>query len=289
MEQYFLGLAIKEAEKAADKGEVPVGAVIVKDNMVIAKARNMKENLKDVTAHAEILVIKKASEKLNNWRLNGCEMYVTLEPCAMCAAAICQSRISKIYIGTFDPIAGACGSITNLVQNENLGYNVNVKWLYSKECSDLLSDFFKLRRVKNLEVKWFKGSRDLKAGLELRKKVFVGEQDVPEDMEIDEFDKDCDHIVIYRGKTAAAVGRIVFDNGKCFFGRIAVAKEYRGTGLGKFLVEEMLKKAVKDGIKEVFIHAQVYAQGFYERIGFKSYGEKFNDAGIEHISMSIQI
>lgn len=146
MENNFLSLAIKEAEKAASKGEVPVGAAIVKNNEVIAKAYNMKESLKDVTAHAEILAIKRASEKLNNWRLKGCEMYVTLEPCAMCAAAICQSRISKIYIGTFDPEAGACGSVINLVQSERMGYNVNVKWLYSEKCSDLLKDFFKHRR-----------------------------------------------------------------------------------------------------------------------------------------------
>ncbi|WP_053241995.1 GNAT family N-acetyltransferase [Clostridium sp. DMHC 10] len=125
-----------------------------------------------------------------------------------------------------------------------------------------------------MEVKWFKGNKDLKDGFELRKKVFVGEQDVPDDMEIDEFDIDCDHIVIYKGKDAIGVGRIIFDNGKCFFGRIAVSKEYRGTGIGKVLVEEMLKKAFKDGIKEVLIHAQAYAQGFYEKLGFKPYGEK---------------
>lgn len=146
MENDFLDLAIKEAEKAAAKGEVPVGAVIVKDNEVISKAHNMKESLNDVTAHAEILAIKKASEKFNNWRLNGCQMYVTLEPCSMCAAAICQSRISKIYIGTFDPEAGACGSAINLAQDERVGYHINVEWLYSEECSDLLRDFFKRRR-----------------------------------------------------------------------------------------------------------------------------------------------
>ncbi|MFL0251371.1 GNAT family N-acetyltransferase [Clostridium neuense] len=142
---------------------------------------------------------------------------------------------------------------------------------------------------KKLEVRWFKGSKNLKDGLELRKKVFVGEQDVPEDMEIDEFDKDCDHIVIYRDKAVVAVGRIIFDNSKCFFGRIAVAKEYRGTGLGKILVTEMLKKAVEDGVREVFIHAQAYAQKFYEKLGFEAYGEKFDEAGIEHVSMSIRI
>lgn len=149
MEEYFLNLAIKEAEIAASEEEVPVGAVIVKDNEVIAKAHNLKEKLKDPTAHAEILAIRQACTKLGDWRLNGCELYVTLEPCAMCAAAICQSRMSKIYIGTFDPEAGACGSVINLIQNRGLGYNINVKWLYFDKCSEILKKFFENRRIKN--------------------------------------------------------------------------------------------------------------------------------------------
>ncbi|WP_234125007.1 nucleoside deaminase [Clostridium hydrogenum] len=149
MEEYFLNLAIKEAEIAASEEEVPVGAVIVKDNEVIARAHNLKEKLKDPTAHAEILAIRQACTKLGDWRLNGCELYVTLEPCAMCAAAICQSRISKIYIGTFDPEAGACGSVINLIQNRGLGYNINVKWLYFDKCSEILKKFFENRRIKS--------------------------------------------------------------------------------------------------------------------------------------------
>ena len=107
----MLSLALEEAEKAREKGEVPVGAVIVKDGEIIARAHNLKETLKDPTAHAEILAIREACNKLNNWRLNGCEMYVTLEPCPMCAGAILQSRLSKIYIGTFDDTTGAAGSV----------------------------------------------------------------------------------------------------------------------------------------------------------------------------------
>lgn len=148
MEEYFLNLAIKEAQIAASEGEVPVGAVIVKDNEVIAAAHNLKEKLKDPTAHAEILAIKQACTKLGDWRLNGCELYVTLEPCAMCAAAICQSRISKVYIGTFDPEAGACGSVINLIQDRRLGYHINVNWLYFDKCSEILKKFFENRRIK---------------------------------------------------------------------------------------------------------------------------------------------
>ena len=107
----MLSLALEEAEKAREKGEVPVGAVIVKNGEIIAWAHNLKETLKDPTAHAEILAIREACNKLNNWRLHGCEMYVTLEPCPMCAGAILQSRLSKIYIGTFDDTTGAAGSV----------------------------------------------------------------------------------------------------------------------------------------------------------------------------------
>ena len=109
----------------------------------------MKETLKDVTAHAEILAIKKASKKLDNWRLSDAEMYVTLEPCPMCASVIAQSRIKKVYIGTFDPTSGACGSIINLAQNNRLNTFYDVKWCYDERCSEILSDFFENRRIEN--------------------------------------------------------------------------------------------------------------------------------------------
>ncbi len=142
----MLKLALEEAEKARKKGEVPVGALIVKDGKVISKAHNLKETLNDPTAHAEILAIKKACEKLGNWRLYGCEMYVTLEPCPMCAGAILQSRISKIHIGTFDETTGAAGSIINILQNPNLNHFLDIVWNNDEECSKILTEFFKDRR-----------------------------------------------------------------------------------------------------------------------------------------------
>ena len=143
MDKMFLDEALIEAEKANKLGEVPVGTVIVKDGEIIARAHNNKELFNDCTAHAEVLAIKEASHKLNNWRLNGCEMYVTLEPCPMCASAIAASRIKTIYIGTFDPVMGACGSVVNLLQNDYLNYNVDVKWMYSEICSSIITEFFR--------------------------------------------------------------------------------------------------------------------------------------------------
>lgn len=142
----FMKEALEEAHKAYLKGEVPVGAVIVKDGIIISRAHNRREELKSPLAHAEIIAINSASKVLDNWRLNGCEMYVTLEPCPMCAGAILQSRLSKVHIGTFDPTLGACGSVVNLLNNENANRIVNIQWEYNDECSEVLKDFFKIRR-----------------------------------------------------------------------------------------------------------------------------------------------
>lgn len=146
MKEFFIKEALKEANEALYLKEVPVGAIIVNDNKIISRAFNLKETLKDPTAHAEVLAIRKACEALNNWRLNGCEMYVTLEPCPMCASAIAQARISKLYIGTFDPTAGGCGSVVDVIDNPYLSYKVQVEWMFNEQCSRLLTDFFKQKR-----------------------------------------------------------------------------------------------------------------------------------------------
>ena len=142
--------ALKEAKKAYDKLEVPVGAVIVKEGKIIARAHNLKETKYDTTKHAEILAIQKASKKLNNWRLIDCDMYVTLEPCSMCAGAIINSRIRKVYIGALDEKTGAAGSVLNLFEDFTFNHNVEVeKGIMQEECETMLKNFFKmLRKIK---------------------------------------------------------------------------------------------------------------------------------------------
>ena len=142
----FIDEAKSEALKAYNKGEIPVGAVIVKDGIIIGRGHNLKEVLNDVTAHAEILAIKEAAKNIGDWRLDEAEMYVTLEPCPMCASAIVQSRISKLYIGTFNKDMGACGSVISLLDSRRLNSFVEVKWLYDEECSKLLVKFFEESR-----------------------------------------------------------------------------------------------------------------------------------------------
>ena len=153
MQEKFMKQALKEAQKAYDKLEIPVGAVIVKDGKIIARAHNIKELKNDTTKHAEIIAIQKASKKLGAWRLNDCEMYVTLEPCPMCAGAIIQARIKKLYIGTMDEKTGACGAVLNLLEDYKFNHQVEVETgLLNNECEKILKDFFKDLRKKKREV-----------------------------------------------------------------------------------------------------------------------------------------
>ena len=146
----FMEEALKEAEKAAALGEVPIGAVIVKDGNIVGRGHNLTETAKDPTAHAEMEAIRQAARNLGGWRLIGCDMYVTAEPCAMCAGAIVWSRIETLHIGTMDPKAGACGSVFNIVQEKKLNHNVKIEiGMLQEQCSGILKDFFRnLRRTK---------------------------------------------------------------------------------------------------------------------------------------------
>lgn len=151
MKEIFMNEALKEAKKAYCKGEIPVGAVIVKDNKIISRGHNLKEKSKDTTKHAEIIAIQKASKKLKAWRLLDCEMYVTLEPCSMCAGAIINSRIKKVYIGTKDLKTGAAGSVLNLFEDYKFNHIVEIEnGILEEECENIIKTFFKeLRRRKN--------------------------------------------------------------------------------------------------------------------------------------------
>jgi len=152
MQEKFMKEALKEAKKALKLEEIPVGAVIVRDGKIIARGYNKKELKKDATRHAEIIAIEKASKKLDNWRLIDCEMYVTVEPCVMCAGAILSSRIKKVYIGTDDNRMGAVGSVLNLFEDYTFNHKVEYeKGILKKEAETLIKDFFKYLRNKKGE------------------------------------------------------------------------------------------------------------------------------------------
>lgn len=139
--------ALSEAAKAGEDGEVPVGAVIVREGRAIARAANQVEKLRDATAHAEMLALTAAAAALENWRLEGCTLYVTMEPCAMCAGAILLARLDRVVYGADDPIAGACGSALDVANHPKLPRRVEVAGgIRGSECAALLKEFFKKRR-----------------------------------------------------------------------------------------------------------------------------------------------
>lgn len=141
--------ALKEALKAYDKGEVPVGAVIVRDGEIIGRGHNLTETGNDPTLHAEMIAIREAAKKLGGWRLTDCSMYVTLEPCSMCAGALVWSRMEKLFIGAMDPKAGACGSVLDIVRNEKLNHRIEIETgIMEEECSELIKRFFRELRIK---------------------------------------------------------------------------------------------------------------------------------------------
>ena len=143
----FMKEALKEAKKAELIDEVPIGCVIVKDDKIIARGHNQRETNQDPTGHAEIIAIKKASKKLNSWRLEGCDIYVTLEPCIMCSGAIIQSRISKVYYGASDPKGGALGSSINVLNAHNINHHPEViSGVLKEECSSIITNYFKSKR-----------------------------------------------------------------------------------------------------------------------------------------------
>lgn len=149
MHRDWMKLAIIEAKKAREKDEVPIGAVIVLNGEVIARAHNLRETTQNAVTHAELLAIQQACEKLGTWRLEGAELYVTLEPCPMCSGAIILSRIEKVYFGAADPKAGCAGTLMNLLEDDRFNHQSQVVGgVMEDECGELLRDFFRRLRLK---------------------------------------------------------------------------------------------------------------------------------------------
>ena len=148
-DKYFMKAALKAAKKARENGEVPVGAVLVKDDEIISTGQNSPITSNDPTAHAEIIALREGGEKLKNYRLIDTTLYVTMEPCTMCMGAIIHARIKKLVFGTFDPRAGAAGSLFDFTIENKFNHNVEVKsGILESECRELIQDFFKQKRSK---------------------------------------------------------------------------------------------------------------------------------------------
>ena len=153
-DEKYMRAAIGQARKAGAIGEVPIGCVIVYEDKIIARGYNRRTIDKNVLSHAEILAIKKACKKIGDWRLEGCTMYVTLEPCPMCAGAIVQARIPKVVIGCMNPKAGCAGSVLDLLHEDGFNHQVEMEnGVLEEECSRLMKEFFKALREKKAAVK----------------------------------------------------------------------------------------------------------------------------------------
>ena len=151
---YFMNIAIKEALKAKAIDEVPIGCIVVKDDKVIARSFNKREKTQDPIGHAEIKTLQKAAKKLNSWRLEDCDLYVTLEPCIMCSGAIIQSRIRRVYFGAYDPKGGAFGSSINVLDANNINHHPEIiGGVLEEECSSLLTNYFKEKRLNKKNMK----------------------------------------------------------------------------------------------------------------------------------------
>ena len=163
-DEKYMRQALRQAKKAYDLNETPIGCVIVHDGKIIGRGYNRRNTDKNPLAHAEITAIRKASRKMGDWRLEGCTLYVTLEPCQMCAGAIVQARVSEVVIGCMNPKAGCAGSILNLLEMAQFNHQVKVtRNVLQEECSEMLKDFFRQLRV------WKKEEKE-------RKKALLSEQ-----------------------------------------------------------------------------------------------------------------
>ena len=149
-DKHFMRIAIEQAGIAEESGDVPIGAVVVHEGQIIAKAYNQRRQLQDPTAHAEIIALTQAAAALESWRLNGCTIYVTLEPCPMCAGALVLSRMDRLVYGCDDPKAGACRSLYNIVTDERLNHRLEVTTgVLEEQCREQLQNFFARRRQEN--------------------------------------------------------------------------------------------------------------------------------------------
>ncbi len=158
-DEKFMREALKQAHKAAALEEVPIGCVIVRDGKIIARGYNRRNTEGSTLAHAELIAIRKASKKLGDWRLEDCTMYVTLEPCPMCAGAVLQARIPRIVIGTMNPKAGCAGSVLNILQNRGFNHQVvQAEGVLGQECQDIMQDFFRKLRRRKRSAKYVKNA-----------------------------------------------------------------------------------------------------------------------------------
>lgn len=295
MHKQYMEAALDEANKAYELDEVPVGAIIVHNGEIISKGYNMRETLNDPLAHAEMIAIKKASVYLSTWKLNECILYVTIEPCIMCAGSIIQSRIGTVVYGAKDNKGGSFGSTVNLNDIEGYNHYPNIiSGIMEDETSQILSKFFKEKRIMQIKISVVNNQEDFEEVKNLRNEVFVKEQKVDPDIEFDDYDDlnrdDVIHIVAKQNNEVVASLRLLLEkNKKIIVGRVVVKETHRKQGIGLKIMNYAEKYAFNNGYKLLELGAQTYALPFYENCGYTAFGDIFLDANIEHRMMRKEI
>lgn len=282
--------AIKEAQKALMYDEVPVGAIIVYNGEIIARAHNLRETKQSTLAHAENLVIHQANKVLESWQLNECTLYVTLEPCVMCAGSIIKARLKRVVFGAYDPKGGAMGSLININEIQGLNHQVILKGgVLAEETSQLLKEFFIQKRDKQIKVKKVTTKDEFEDIKKLRYEVFVEEQNVDPEIEYDEYDvmnrEDVVHVIAKQKDRIVGGLRLLLKGKTMTVGRVVVDKAMRNHKIGSKLMTYADRYAVNNGYDEIQLGAQFKAMPFYESCGYESYGDVFMDANIEHKMM----
>ncbi|WP_157777107.1 tRNA adenosine(34) deaminase TadA [Erysipelothrix larvae] len=287
----YMKEALIEAKKALEHNDVPIGAVVVRDETIIARSYNKREYLNDPTAHAEVLALREAGKNLNNWNLSDCTLYVTIEPCPMCAGATILSRIGTVVYGAKEPKGGSLGSTFNMLEISGFNHYPNqISGILEEECRGLVMDFFKEKRKEQIKVKHIHDQDLFEKALSVRKEVFVIEQQVDETLEYDEYDDiardDVIHLAAIQNESVLGTLRLISKGKTLKVGRVAVLKSSRGLHIGAKLMDAADRYARNSGYDTLELDAQLYAIPFYEKQGFTTHGGVFLDANIEHKKMT---
>ncbi len=290
-DERFMRDALALAGHAGAAGEVPIAALVVIDGQVIGRGANRVIRDRDTTAHAEIVALRDAFKTVNNYRVPGATVYTTVEPCAMCAGALMHARVSRIVWGAADAKFGAAGSVLNLFAEAKLNHHARdvVGHVCENDAAMLLRKFFASKRAKKqtvgdvtMEVKTATWQDDQSTLKTIRFEVFVEEQGVPAEEEIDKFDPISIHAIAWVDGQAAGCGRLLPDG---HIGRMAVRKAFRGKNVGAQLLLHLMARARQRGDRESVLSAQTHALGFYEKYGFVAEGAEYLDCDIPHRDM----
>lgn len=298
----FMTAALELAREAAEQGETPVGAVIVRNGVIVGRGKNLREKSRDALRHAEINAIEEACRNLGGWRLSGCVLYVTLEPCPMCAGAVINSRIDKVVFGAYDKKAGSAGSVTNLFTLEYNHKPEFVGGVMAEECETVLKKFFSdLRRKK----KMFKTQMvEVKTKDQIERTAAIADEIWHEwfprilsaeqiDYMVEKFqsaeamtkqitEENYRYFIIRKGDSCIGYTAVKPDGNSLFLSKIYIKKEFRGNGYSKEVFEFLKNICREEGFTSIWLTVNKHNESsiaVYKKIGFELFGEDVTDIG----------